>query len=130
MAYEYALACNAVRTAAPDVRLGEVRVIGGGARSDLWNRIKADVLGLPYTRLTVPDAATLGSAIIAGHAVGIVPDVAAAVRRIAQPGQPLAPDAATHQRYRSCVTAYRDALRHLDGVYSVLADLRAATARA
>ena len=127
VAYEYALAYQALRAAAPDLPTGAVRVIGGGAASALWNRIKADVLGLPYTRLGLPDAATLGSAIIAGHAVGIFPDMAATARRIAQPGERILPDAATHQRYRPCVTAYRDALRHLDGVYSALADLRAAS---
>ena len=128
VAYEYALAHRALRAALPALPAGTVRVIGGGAASELWNRIKADVLGLPYARLGLPDSPTLGSAIIAGHAVGIFPDMAATARRIAQPGEPLAPDAAAHRRYRPCVAAYREALRHLAGAYSALADLRAATA--
>ena len=127
VAYEYALAYQAVRAALPDLPMGTVRVIGGGAGSELWNRIKADVLGLPYTRLALQDAATLGSAILAGHAVGLLPDMAATARSIARPAEPLLPDAAAHERYRPCVAAYREALRHLDGVYSALADLRAAT---
>ena len=128
VAYEYALAHRALRAALPALPAGTVRVIGGGAASELWNRIKADVLGLPYARLRLPDSPTLGSAIIAGHAVGIFPDMAATARRIAQPGAPLAPDAAAHRRYRPCVTAYREALGHLAGAYSALADLRAASA--
>ena len=35
----------------PDLDLSEVRVIGGGARSDLWNQIKSDVMGIPYVKL-------------------------------------------------------------------------------
>ncbi len=35
----------------PEVSFGEIRVIGGGARSDLWNQIKADVMGVRYARL-------------------------------------------------------------------------------
>ena len=129
VAYEYALACRALRSAAPDLALGEVRVTGGGAASDLWNRIKADVLGLPYVRLAVPDASTLGSAILAGHAVGLIPDMAAVARRAARPGSRHLPDAAAHVRYRAAVNAYRAALRHLGGAYAALADLRTADAR-
>ena len=128
VAYEYALACRALRAAAPGTTLGEVRVIGGGAASDLWNRIKADVLGLPYVRLAVPDASTRGSAIVAGHAVGLIPDMAAVARVAARPGERLLPDAAAHGRYRAAVDAYRAALRHLGGAYAALADLRAAGA--
>ena len=125
VAYEYALACRALRAAAPEAELGEVRVIGGGAASDLWNRIKAAVLGLPYVRLALPDAATLGSAIVAGHAAGLIPDMAAAARRVARPGARYLPDAAAHHRYRACVDAYRAALHELGGAYAALADLRA-----
>ena len=128
VAYEYALACRALRAAAPDIALGEVRVIGGGAASDLWNRIKADVLGLPYVRLAVPDASTLGSAILAGHAVGLIPDMAAVARSAARPGARRLPDAVTHGRYRAAVDAYRAALHHLGGAYAALADLRATDA--
>ena len=124
VAYEYALACRALRTALPDIALGEVRVIGGGAGSDLWNRIKADVLGLPYVRLALQDAATLGCAILAGHAAGLIPDMAAVARRVARPGARYLPDTAAHDRYRACVDAYRTALRHLGGAYAALADLR------
>ena len=35
----------------PDLELVEARVVGGGARSPVWNQIKADVLGVPYQPL-------------------------------------------------------------------------------
>ena len=127
VAYEYALACRALRAAAPETALGEVRVIGGGAASDLWNRIKADVLGLPCVRLAVRDASTLGSAILAGHAVGLIPDMAAVARRAARPGSRFLPGATAHERYGACVDAYRKALRSLGGAYAALADLRSAS---
>ena len=124
IAYEYALACRALRAAAPDTELSQVRVIGGGAVSDLWNRIKASVLGLPYVRLTLPDAATLGSAIVAGHAAGLFPDMAAVARQASKPSTTFAPAPATHTRYRASVAAYATALSQLGGVYAALADLR------
>ena len=104
-------------------------MIGGGAASGLWNRIKADVLGLPYVRLAVPDASTLGSAILAGHAVGLIPDMAGVARSAASPGARHRPDAGAHRRYRAAVDAYRAALRRLGGAYAALADLRAGGAR-
>ena len=128
VAYEYALACRALRAAAPDLALAEVRVTGGGAASDLWNRIKADVLGLPYVRLAVPDASTLGSAILAGHAVGLIPDMVGVARRAARPGTRFLPGDTAHQRYGTCVDAYRAALRNLGGAYAALAGLRSASA--
>ncbi len=128
VAYEYALACRALRAAAPDLALEEVRVTGGGSASGLWNRIKADVLGLPYVRLAVPDASTLGSAILAGHGVGLMPDMAVVAGSAARPGTRYLPGDTAHQRYGACVDAYGNALRRLGGAYTALADLRSASA--
>ncbi len=83
IAYDFAQALEVVRDYFPDAAFSEVRVIGGGAKSPLWNQIKADVLGLPYVRLQREDVAALGCAIMAGHAVGIYPDMAATARRFA-----------------------------------------------
>ena len=47
IAYEYATVLAIMRENYPEVSFEEIRVIGGGARSDLWNQIKADVDGGP-----------------------------------------------------------------------------------
>lgn len=52
------------------VSVDEVRSMGGGARSDLWLRIKADVLQKPITTVEVADASCLGAALMAAVAVG------------------------------------------------------------
>lgn len=44
---------------------------GGGARSPLWNQIKADVCKLPLATVENEEAALLGDAILAGVATGI-----------------------------------------------------------
>jgi len=49
----------------------EVRSLGGGAKSPLWNQIKADVLQKPVVTLACPEAALLGAAILAGVGVGL-----------------------------------------------------------
>ena len=54
-------------------RLEPVRAIGGGARSDAWCQIYADVLGRPIHRVTQPRLANArGAALIAGVALGDV----------------------------------------------------------
>jgi len=48
-----------------------LRIIGGGARSDLWCQIHADVLGRPVERVADPMTAQLrGAALAAGVALG------------------------------------------------------------
>ncbi|MBI3744945.1 MAG: hypothetical protein HY264_00165 [Chloroflexi bacterium] len=56
----------------------EIRSNGGGARSRLWNQVKADVCGLPIVTLEGEDAAVRGDAMLAGVAVGAFRDLAEA----------------------------------------------------
>ena len=61
--------------------------LGGGARSDLWLQILADVLGAPVQRLACDEPALLGAAMAAAVGTGHLPDWPAAVerwRRLAQ----------------------------------------------
>ncbi len=62
-----------------------MRLIGGGAKSDLWSGIIADVCGVTIDRLTTPagDATALGIALAAGVGVGLYPDMQTALQTIA-----------------------------------------------
>lgn len=52
-----------------------MRVIGGGARSRVWNQIMADIYGMPVHRLAVlAEATSMGAALAGGTAVGLYPD--------------------------------------------------------
>jgi xylulokinase len=53
-----------------------VRAGGGGASSDLWLGIIADVLGLKVTTASENEAVALGAAILAGVGVGVFGDAA------------------------------------------------------
>jgi xylulokinase len=52
------------------VEVSEVRLVGGGSLSPVWNQIHADVLGLPVTTVDVADAAVTGAAVCAAVAMG------------------------------------------------------------
>lgn len=56
--------------AAGGVAVEDVRVSGGGARSDAWCQIKADVLGVPLARPREVECGLLGATVAAGVATG------------------------------------------------------------
>ena len=48
----------------------ELRAIGGGAKSAIWNQLKADVTGKPIVSLAVTEAGCLGTAMLAARTCG------------------------------------------------------------
>jgi xylulokinase len=104
VAYEYAFYLGILREAIPALALTEARAIGGGARSAVWNQIKADVLGVPYQRLAGSEFSTWGAALIAGKAAGVYDDLAAVAVAHARPdGPPVLPDPDRHACYAPLV---------------------------
>ena len=63
----------------------EIRVVGGGARSELWLQIKADVTGRPVRPVLTAEPTATGAAVLAGLAAGTFADVADAVGRTVTP---------------------------------------------
>jgi len=124
IAYDYAETLAVIREYYPDATFSQVRVIGGGAGSDLWTQIKADVLGLPYVRLQREDVGALGCAVMAGHAVGIYPDMATAATKFAKTAGRIEPRPEQHRKYQPYVAAYRAAFDQLRGLHENLAALR------
>jgi glycerol kinase len=57
------------------VKLAELRVDGGAAGNNLLMQFQADVLGIPVVRTANPEATALGSAYLAGLAVGFYQSV-------------------------------------------------------
>ena len=94
--------------------------VGGGARSPLWNQIKADILQRP---VHVPRAATgapLGDAIAAAAAAGLYDSVEAAVQGMTSAGVEYRPNPHEAERYdmlyhiyRELYPALRDSFAHL-----------------
>jgi xylulokinase len=78
--------------------LTTIRGIGGGARSDVWLQIKADVLGHPIERPAVTEGTALGAALLAGVGVGIYADHRAA-GDLVPVERTFEPDAEAHERY-------------------------------
>ncbi|HEX8550482.1 MAG TPA: xylulokinase [Abditibacteriaceae bacterium] len=49
-----------------NVSIGNVRANGGGARSDVWRQIQADVFGVPLSTIGIDEGPALGAALLAG----------------------------------------------------------------
>jgi xylulokinase len=64
---------------------GRLLLIGGGAASDAWARIRADLTGLPVERAAHLDAAPVGAGLCAAVVAGLAPSLAAAVARLPPP---------------------------------------------
>jgi xylulokinase len=107
IAYEYAYYLKILTQALPDLVLVEARVVGGGARSDIWNQIKADILNVPYQRLRGNEFGAWGAAMIAGKASGLIDDLPAHAERTAiLQGKPFNPSPDTHQIYLPLIEKY------------------------
>jgi xylulokinase len=65
---------------------------GGGARSELWLRILASVLGLPIRRTATDEGSAYGAALLGGVAAGDFRDVHEAVAACVRLHDPIEPD--------------------------------------
>jgi xylulokinase len=103
-----------------DVPIAQLRITGGGAHSQLWRQICADVLERPVITLAADEGPAFGAALIAGTAVGLYPSLEVACARTVRLGAEVAPDpaaAAAYQRqyalYRAAYPALRDLMHAL-----------------
>ena len=64
------------------VEVDEIRLIGGGAKSELWQQITADIFGEPISLLNVEQGPAFGAAIIAGVGAGIFSDFESIVEEL------------------------------------------------
>lgn len=126
IAFEYAYYLRILCDLIPDLELVESRAVGGGARSPFWNHMKADVLGVPYQTLQRTEFGTWGSALIAGHAVGLFNNLAETAAAFAMPnGQPALPRPDIHQVYQPLVEKYIGWQQTLHQAFRQFADLDA-----
>ncbi len=91
--------------------------IGGGTKGELWRQILADVLGLTL-RTTESADSSLGSAMLAGIAVGAFKDSTDAVEKCVKFKSVTAPNAENTAKYREIFAEYKKIHDALASVYS------------
>ncbi len=83
------------------------RASGGGARSELWLRITAAVMGLPLERTEVEEGAAYGAALLGGVAGGVFGSVEEAVVTCVRPIGRVEPDPAWSAVYDEGYARFR-----------------------
>ncbi len=83
-----------------------IRLIGGGARSDVWLQIMADITGLTIERPAVPEAALFGATIIAAVGAGEFSSLEEGCRAFYRLGRAFDPSAENRACYRKQFETY------------------------
>ena len=100
----------------------EIRSLGGGSKSPLWNQIKSDINGIPLTLMNAPEAACLGAAIVAGTAVGLFPSVEAACASMVKPMCSYAPNKENASVYEKGYEVYKKVFASLSDAFEFAAE--------
>ncbi len=78
----------------------QIRTMGGGSKSEVWNQIKADITGKELNvTYSSQDTACLGAAILAGKAAGVFDSIESAVDSMVKIRRTYVPDERRHAMY-------------------------------
>ena len=108
-----------------DVPIEDVRATGGGARSDLWRRLQADIYGTPIRRTVADEGPAYGAALLAGVASGPYADIEEATSVVKLREEITEPDSERSKVYEDYYEVYRSLYPATSSAMSRLADLSA-----
>lgn len=92
-------------------------LIGGGAKGGIWRQMTADVLGLILKTTECSDS-SFGSAMLAGIAAGVFPNVKQAVEVCVKPDSVTEPNTKNTEKYRKVFEEYKKIHDALAPIYS------------
>jgi xylulokinase len=84
----------------------EIRSLGGGSKSGLWNQIKADVCQKPVVTVRSSETTSLGAAMLAAVALRLFDSLEQAAEKMCQPGQHFQPNPANEAVYSAAYEKY------------------------
>lgn len=88
-------------------KIGEIRLCGGGARSQVWPQIIADVTGKPVSIAKGTEFGAKGAALNAGVAVGMYGSLLEATRKAVSFDRQYLPDGQSQEKYDALYNVYR-----------------------
>lgn len=96
---------------------------GGGAYSDLWSQIKADIYKKKVATFETSEGGILGSAILAGVGAGLYSDPAAGIEHCLRVEKEFRPRLEWSNRYDEMFKIFKDVHDQLQGPFNRLADI-------
>jgi xylulokinase len=118
LAFEYRHYLNNFRRLYPEMEIKRIKIIGGGSKSPLFCRIKADCTGVPYAILSEREFGTLGSALIAAAAVGDVENLTETVLEINKEFEIVKPDKKHAKQYSEYFMNYEETIDGLIDIFN------------
>ncbi len=107
VALEYGIYRNILLELYPDLKLRELRITGGGEKSELWNQMKADILNAPVVQIKRSEGAPMGAALLAGYGVGLYKDLSKAATLWVEKGDSHSPKKSNRKYYRDRLIKYQ-----------------------
>jgi xylulokinase len=102
------------------LHINEIRSMGGGSKSHIWNQIKADITGKTlYLTTLSQDVACLGAAILAGVAGGVFTGIEPACETMVKIDHIYRPDMEKHQEYQRHYEKYQALFRAVSAIYAL-----------
>ena len=117
----FALAHNVEIGKQSGIKIDEIRSIGGGSKSELWNQIKSDVLGLPIAILKDSSGAAVGDAYLAGLGSGSFSDIRDAINSTVSIENRYLPNKTNHDYYQERYVRFRNLYESLKGEFDASA---------
>jgi xylulokinase len=95
------------------VAVDHLIAVGGGSKSRPWLHIKADMLGIPVSLLTVKEAGALGCAALCAAACGVYGSIEAAAAAMSHIGETIEPEQTHRAFYEDKFNVYKRLHDHI-----------------
>lgn len=105
------------------VPIAQVRASGGGARSQVWRQIQADITGKDHVTINIDEGPALGAALLAGVGTGLYPTVAEACRSVIKISGETKADLSAKKTYDGYYSMYQSLYHSLRGQFDEVARL-------
>jgi len=103
------------------VELSQIRLSGGGARSEVWRQIQADIFNRECVTINVDEGPAFGVALLAGVGAGLYPSVQQACKQTIKVEQRIEPNPKHARVYERYYPIYSRLYSHLKDDFSAVA---------
>lgn len=99
------------------ISVNQIRSLGGGSKSNIWNTIKADITQRELVIMDSKEAACLGAAILAGKAIGVFDSLEDACAEMIKVKKVYKPNPENTQIYDKAYSDYKNLFKDLEKMF-------------
>ena len=115
----YIICRNLEAIADMGLEVKQIRTMGGGSKSNVWNQIKADITGKTlHITQSSQDAACLGAAILAGTAAGVFKSMEGACESMVEVKRTYEPNMDNHRIYQRQYAKFKKLFNSLTDLFA------------